>query len=114
MIISPGELSVGLFVTVLECERVEGDDSSMFFFGPPKKQDYGWMEGIPFRVKAVDLPFVVCEYQKAGNSSIFGTGPACVGLVIVDTRACHLKELKPEYVKAFLDGLADKSEKLMV
>lgn len=90
---SPGDIAVGQFVTVLEWEPIVheplGMDIAMGMTQTVVTQDNSY-KGDVLRVTAVDLPFIVTE-QEYGYSH---------GPIDLDTRRVSLMELSPAYVVA--------------
>ena len=92
-ILSPGEIAVGQFITVLEwlSREIPADPFGGLFGGSPivtQHKDHSWCGDI-LKVEAVDLPYIVVRetYEKAKPFNI-------------DTRELKLMELSKEYVKA--------------
>lgn len=94
-LISPGELSVGQFVTIYEWLPIDvpADPFGGLFGGATvatKHQDHSWC-GDVLKVEAVDLPYVVVSHP---NDRIFSHNTK------LDTRQVKLMELSGDYVKA--------------
>lgn len=86
--LSPGEITQGQIITVLEWAPREVPSYGLSFGSPVmlKTQDQSWV-GEPLRVVGVQLPFVrVKELQ----------GVLCNSVVTLDTRKCTLMELTKE------------------
>jgi hypothetical protein len=94
--ISPGELTAGMNVTVLETspitmEQIRGLD------GDVMTQRQTWpadaFKGMPMKIVAVNLPYVIL--RAMGNTAI------------LDTRVVKFMELTDDYVKAIEEIRAD-------
>ena len=89
--LSPGEMSVGQIVTVIENKPFESDVASLFGDTAQKivTQDRGGYGDI-LRIQAIDLPYIICLYL---NKDYCGGGFK----VTFDTRRTTFKELKREF-----------------
>ena len=91
--LSPGEMSVGQIVTVIENKPFEHESSSLFGDTVQKvKTEDRSGYGNVLQIRAIDLPYVVCLYldrrtfQKEEKWTF-------------DTRRTSFKELKPEFAR---------------
>ncbi len=91
-IISPGELAVGQFITILEHDEIERV-SGGFGFGMETitMQRPSWGLGEVFKVAAIELPYVAVTSKNR-----YSEGEMARSL---DTRTMRLMELSPDYVK---------------
>ena len=90
--ISPGELSVGQYVTVLENKSFETlSEDSLDIVQTVVKMDRSGM-GEVLLVVAINLPYIVVE--RCSNLNFRYT---------VDTRRTILMELSKEYIEALMD-----------
>lgn len=89
-LLSPGEISVGMHITILEWEPIVHEADGFFTQTCTVTQDRSWC-GDVLKVTAVQLPFVVVDEGRGG----FGLRG-----INLDTRHVKLMELKPEYVAA--------------
>lgn len=101
-ILSPAEMAVGMFVTVLENKPFirEEPEGGMFGGGPVHTiatVDRSGM-GEVHTVLAIELPFVVVRRESDYEHSRFTHS--------YDTRRTTFMELKPDYVKALIPKLA--------
>ena len=83
--VTPGEIAAGQHLTILEAIEAESYREQDMLFGA---RSSGSMDGVPLRVLAVDLPFVLVEMPNGNKFSL-------------DTRKHRLMELRPEFVQAF-------------
>lgn len=101
--ISPGEIAVGMYVTVIANKPLERQDFTATPFGIPDPDGSGVVTianedrsgyGDCLLVKAVQLPYVVLAWTEKGilQGQTFK----------MDTRKSTFMELSPEYVKAML------------
>ena len=92
-IISPGELAIGMFVTVYEWIPWDAPSFEGGLLGGTtmvKHTDHSWC-GDVLKVEAIQLPYVVVSLPNQGWLS---------SNVRLDTRRVNLMELTPEYVEA--------------
>jgi len=87
--ISPGEITKGMALTVLEWEPVVNEGGSIFGVMTTVHRDNSW-KGDILDVEAVQLPYVVVR-ERDGCLS---------GAITLDTRRVKLMELTPEFIKA--------------
>lgn len=106
-ILSPGELAVGMFVTVhnhAPYTKEHVSDGGLFS-GPTvvttKTHDRSWY-GDVLTIKAIDLPYIV--FQAENNC------PTDKHISTLDTRRTTLMELSDEYVLALHPYLKNKIE----
>jgi hypothetical protein len=99
--LTPGEITVGMKITVVAWKPREVPDLNLF--GDPTItstvtviNDRSWCGNV-LEVIAVDLPYIVI--RKLDETMECLKAPSRL-----DTRECSLKELKPEYVKAILSS----------
>jgi len=92
-IISPGELSVGQNVTVLNWLPRVHEEIGYENFAPTLIKtthvDHSY-EGDVLNIKAIDLPFIIVEEARKYKMGPFK----------LDTRRANLMELSEDYVKA--------------
>ena len=89
--ISPGELAVGQYITVLEWNPTTSETSDGFFGTRVVTHTSQLWCGEVLQVTAVDLPYIVAKKC----SDHLSLTPARL-----DIRCCKLMELSPEYVEA--------------
>lgn len=95
--VSPGELAVGQYITILEWtpwEVADIDlDNPFSILGTKTKthRDHSWC-GDVLKVEAVDLPYIVVSHPNDGY--LYGSNTK------LDTRRVKLMELSEAYVKA--------------
>lgn len=92
--LSPGEISKGMFVTVLEHKPYESEIPSLFgdTVQKVKNQDRSGY-GEVLRVEAVQLPYVIVRYLKC---SILKDKP-----IRYDTRRTTFMELNDDYLEVY-------------
>lgn len=90
--VSPGELKVGMNVTVMSWKQREGLDFDGFGVKTITYTDRSYV-GDVLRVEAIDLPFIVVT---TSSHSILLRGVP----IKLDTREVLLKELADAYVEA--------------
>lgn len=100
--LSPGEISTGMKVTVVEWKPREIPNLSLFSdpaLTPPTVTISGDRSfcGDVCEVMAVDLPYIII--RRLGETLDCFKKPTKI-----DTRECTLKELSPEYVTAMLSS----------
>lgn len=88
-IISPGELTIGMYITVFEWNKEEKsglqESENMLAALLGKAKDKRFC-GEVLKIKAVQLPYVAVEYYGQ--------------ILSLDSRDCKFMELNEEYVKA--------------
>lgn len=94
-ILSPGEVSLGQYITVLAWTPLESVHGGLFTeVQVLTRQDRSYC-GSVLIVKAVQLPYVgvqeICQLSKKPKDWV----------IRLDTRQCTLMELSPEYVETF-------------
>jgi hypothetical protein len=87
--ISPGEITVGMVLTVLEWEPIIREPDGIFTTTRTEVRDNSW-KGDILDVEAVQLPFIVV--RERGGCPTRG--------ITLDTRRVTLMELTPEFIAA--------------
>jgi hypothetical protein len=90
-LITPGELAVGQFVTVLEWEPIVHEPDGMFTTTKTVYRDNSY-KGDVLKVAAIDLPFLIVDRQSKYEFER--------NAIKLDTRRVSLMELSPEYINA--------------
>ena len=101
--LTPGELSVGMFVTVLENQKIVRTEITGGVFVEAKvgtdRSGYGKIHTI----LAIDLPYIAVRRESPYETSRFEHE--------VDTRTTRLMELSKDYVLALCPYLCEKVKK---
>lgn len=87
--LTPGEITVGMDVTVLKTEPFTVEqykDGEGNVVGQKMSASFDVFKGIPLKVAAINLPYVI----------VYAVGRPYV----LDTRRTEFMEITPEYVKA--------------
>jgi hypothetical protein len=87
--ISPGEIAVGMVLTILEWEPYVQEGDGIFTMTRTVQQDHSW-EGELMEVTAVQLPYVVVIERRS----------KWLIPITLDTRRVKLMELSDEFIKA--------------
>lgn len=93
-ILTPGELAVGMFVTVLGEKESDSYDLS----GIRQPQYGGWV-GIPFQIRAICLPFVMGQVVFK-NGGLFGG--SSLQSAPLDTRKVQLLQVSEDFYNAYV------------
>lgn len=101
-IITPGELFIGVYVTVYEVNYLDdkkkwNENSHMPVILLPTPQEYGdytmyeKMKGITLQVVSIQLPYLAVRVINDEK----------VPVIAIDTRKCMLMELNKDFVESF-------------
>lgn len=100
-IVTPGDLTEGIYVTVFEHIKDTFQDNIFAGFpGMNQKLDLSMYKGIPMRVKAICLPFVICHLDSV-QPGLLGPLPT-VQAVPIDTREVTLMQVPKAFYESFV------------